>query len=67
VSQVWASFTWLVIGWFCCAYGVALYVFQRRERPKSSEKTRLSPNFVSAGSPHVNPVVTSHGPASAAE
>lgn len=45
------SFLWMIVGWFCCAYGAALFVFHLRERPRAAEKTRLSPKFVSAGSP----------------
>jgi hypothetical protein len=43
------SFVYLMVGWFCCAFGVAIYVLRLRERPEQSASTRLSPNFVSAG------------------
>lgn len=43
------SFVYLIIGWFCCAYGIAVYVLQRLEKPKSNAKTRLSKDFISAG------------------
>jgi hypothetical protein len=52
------SFLWMVIGWFCVAYGAALFVFHLRERPKGSIDTRLSPNFVSAGAPENVPVAS---------
>ena len=43
------SFAYMIVGWFCCAYGLALFVFRLRERPRSTAATRLSPNFVSVG------------------
>ena len=47
------AFAYMIVGWFCCAYGVALFVFRLRERPRSSAATRLSPNFISAGSTEI--------------
>ncbi|MDH3440835.1 MAG: hypothetical protein OEM63_08795 [Gammaproteobacteria bacterium] len=44
------SLVYMMIGWFCCAYGVALFLFRLRESPKKSTKNRLSPNFVSLNS-----------------
>lgn len=42
-------FIYLILGWGCCAYGLAIFFLQLRERPKQAAKTRLSPNFISAG------------------
>ena len=42
-------FVYLIVGWGCCIYGLALFVLQRMEKPKQSSKTKLSPNFISAG------------------
>lgn len=44
------SFLYLFVGWFCCVFGLALFVMRLRERPRTSAGTRLSPNFISAGS-----------------
>lgn len=52
-------FVYLIVGWGCCIYGLALFVLQRMEKPKQSEKTRLSPNFISAGDTAGMPVVPS--------
>ncbi len=41
------SFWYLIIGWFCCAYGVAIFVFRLGMRPKGAADTRLSPAFIS--------------------
>jgi len=43
------SFLYMIVGMFCFAFGIALFVFRLRERPRGSEKTRLSPDFISAG------------------
>ncbi len=40
----------LLIGWLFCAFGLILFVLQLQERPKGSAATRLSANFISAGS-----------------
>ena len=58
------SFWYMMIGAFCCAFGVSLFVFRLQERPKSTKDTRLSPNFIS-GTPY--PSSTPHGDVSAAE
>jgi hypothetical protein len=50
------AFGYMMVGWFCCAYGLALFVFRFREHPRISAATRLSPNFISAGSTVVMPV-----------
>jgi len=50
------AFAYMIVGWFCCAYGLALFVFRFQERPRTTAATRLSPNFVQAGAPVVMPV-----------
>ena len=42
-------FVYLILGWGCCVYGLALYVLHRTDKPRQSEKTRLSPHFISVG------------------
>ncbi len=49
------AFGYIIVAWFCCAYGIALYVFRLRESTRSSAATRLSPNFISAGSTETMP------------
>ena len=49
------AFLFMIIGAFCFAFGVAILVFRMREKPKASEKTRLSPQFISAGATQVMP------------
>lgn len=49
-------FVYLILGWGCCAYGLAVFFLQLRERPKQAERTRLSPNFISAGETTMMPV-----------
>ncbi len=51
------AFAYMIVGWFCCAYGLALFVFRLQERPRTTAATRLSPNFVSAGSTVVMPAM----------
>ena len=55
-------FVYLIVGWGCCAYGLAIYFLQKLERPKQSQATKLSPNFISAGATTMMP-----SPASQAE
>ena len=43
------AFVYMIVGWFCCAYGIAVYVLQRLEKPKTTQATRLSKNFISSG------------------
>lgn len=57
------SFIYWIGGWACCVYGVALYFLQKRERPRQTEKTRLSPNFISAGATTVMPAIPKEEPA----
>ena len=42
-------FVYLGIGLVCFLYGVLLFFFMRREAPKKSAKTALSPNFIQIG------------------
>ena len=51
------AFAYMFVGWFCCAYGLALFAFRFRERPRTTAATTLSPNFVQAGATVVMPVV----------
>ena len=51
------AFGYMIIGWFCCAYGLVLFVLRLLERPKTSAATRLSPNFISAGSTGIMPAM----------
>lgn len=49
------AFLYMIIGAFCFAFGVAILVFRMREKPRAPEKTRLSPQFISAGATQVMP------------
>jgi hypothetical protein len=51
------SFGYMIVGWFCCAYGLALFVLRLRERPKAKTATRLSPHFLSVGETVVTPAM----------
>jgi hypothetical protein len=51
-------FIYLIVGWGCCASGLAIFFLQLRERPKQAAKTRLSPNFISAGESTMMPAVS---------
>ena len=42
-------FVYLILGWGCCIYGLALFVLQKMDKPKQSAKTKLSRNFISVG------------------
>lgn len=50
------AFGYIIVGLICFAYGIAIYVLRLGERPKQSAATRLSPNFISAGSTDIAPV-----------
>ena len=50
-------FVYMILGWGCCIYGLALFVLQKMEKPRQSEKTRLSPNFISAGATTAMPAI----------
>jgi peptidoglycan/LPS O-acetylase OafA/YrhL len=43
------TFVYLIVGAFCCAFGIALFVFRFQERPKTRSANRLSPHFISTG------------------
>ena len=60
-------FIYLFVGWGCCAYGLAIYFLQLRERPKQAAGTRLSPNFISAGESAVMPAMQTNQEAPAPE
>lgn len=49
------AFGYLMVGGFCCAYALALFVFLLRKRQRTSAATRLSPDFISAGSTVIMP------------
>ncbi len=61
------SFVYMMVGGFCCALGVALFVFRLRERPSAPARTSLSPDFVSAGETRVMPDLSSSDPVTATE
>ena len=58
-------FVYLIVGWGCCIYGLALFVLQRMEKPKQSEKTKLSPNFISVGATTAAPTMPKLEPGAA--
>jgi hypothetical protein len=49
-------FVYLIGGWACCIYGLAIMFFRHVERPRQPARTRLSPNFISAGDTGSMPV-----------
>jgi hypothetical protein len=51
------AFGYMIVGWFFCAYGLALFFFRLRERSNTSTATRLSRNFVSIGSGVKTPAI----------
>lgn len=51
------SFVYLVVGWCCCVYGIAVYFLQRIERKRKGADTKLSRQFISAGSASPAPPV----------
>ncbi len=51
------AFAYMIVGWFCCAYGLVLFVFRLQERPRTTTATRLSPSFVQAGATVVMPAM----------
>jgi len=53
------SFVYMIVGWACCAYGLAIYVLRLLESPKTSAASKLSPNFISVGSADMTPAVPS--------
>jgi uncharacterized oligopeptide transporter (OPT) family protein len=50
------AFGYMMVGWVCIAYGVAVFVLRLSERPQQSAATRLSPKFISAGATVIMPV-----------
>jgi hypothetical protein len=48
------TIVYMLIGGFCSLYGPLLFIFQRRERPRSSPRP-LSRDFISAGATVVMP------------
>ena len=60
-------FVYMILGWGCCIYGLALFVLQKMEKPKQSAKTKLSPNFISAGATTAMPVIPKEEREAAAE
>ena len=52
------SFVYLILGTYCFAYGVVLFLLRLRERPRKSPARTLSPNFISAGSDVAMPAET---------
>lgn len=52
------TFTFLIVGFLSCVFGLVLFALQLQERPKKSAATRLSPNFISAGSTVVMPAAS---------
>ena len=60
-------FVYMILGWGCCIYGLALFVLQKMEKPKQSAKTRLSPNFISAGATTAMPAIPKEEREAAAE
>ena len=51
------AFGYMIVGWFFCAYGLALFFFRFREHSNKSTATRLSPKFVSIGSTEIMPAI----------
>ena len=51
------AFGFMIVGFLCCAFGLVIFVLQLQELPRKSAATRLSPNFISAGSTVIKPVM----------
>jgi hypothetical protein len=51
------AFGYMMIGLFCCAYGLALFVFRLGAHPSKAAATRLSPTFISAGATVMMPAM----------
>lgn len=49
------SFLYMIVGAFCCLYGLVLFGFMLREKPGRANPRPLSRNFISAGSTVVMP------------
>ena len=61
------AFGLMIFGWFCYAYGIALFVLGRLDRPRTTMATRLSPKFISAGATVIMPAMPSVENAQATE
>ncbi len=61
------SFVYLIVGWLCCAYGLAIFALRFLEKPKSKVSTGLSPKFISAGTPSAMPSIQGANDEQAAE
>ncbi len=48
----------MIFGGLCCTFGVLVFLLQLQEGPKKSAATRLSPEFISAGSTVENSATT---------
>ena len=51
------AFVYMIVGWACCAYGLAIFLLRLWERPRKSATTRLSANFISVGSTTIMPAI----------
>ncbi len=51
------AFGYMIVGWMCCAYGLSIMVLRRMERPRKSEGSNLSRNFISVGSTALMPAI----------
>ena len=51
------AFGYMLLGWACCAYGLAILVLRLLDNPKKSMATRLSPKFISVGSTDLMPAM----------
>jgi len=51
------AFGYMLLGWACCAYGLAILVLRFLDHPKKTMATRLSPKFISVGSTAAMPVM----------
>lgn len=51
------SFVLMFVGWFCCAFGLALFVLRQVEGKKNEPATRLSRQFISAGDTNAVPAM----------
>ena len=51
-------FVYLGVGLLCFSYGVVLFFFMLREKPKKSNASRLSKNFIQIGATVMMPTPT---------
>ena len=52
------AFASMIFGGLCCTFGVLVFLLQLQEGPRKSTTTRLSPEFISAGSSVENSATT---------